>query len=867
MGAAGRRSSTPPAGAHGARSPRPHSARPSRAGVPVASVQPLPAAPASRAGLLPPTPIGSLLGRGRELALARKLLADGARLLTLTGPGGVGKTRLALAVAAELGEAATDRLVCFADLAPLREPALVQTTIARAFGLAAWNERVPLAEALAARLHGWRALLVLDNCEQVLGGARVVGPLLEALPELIVLTTSREPLRLRIEQELPVPPLPLPFLGYGETLDQLAANAAVQLFAQRARAVDPSFQLTQVNVRSVAEVCVQLDGLPLAIELAAARTKLLPPAALLERLARQLDLDLAARATDVPARQQTLRATLAWSHALLMPEEEVLFRRLAVFAGGWTLEAAEAVCGGDGLDPEQIVDVLGRLVDKSLVLAEEHGEVRYRLLEIIREYASERLTDPAERAALEWRHAEWCLAVAQGTELGLWVRDSRVGLAEIQTRLARLEVEHDNLRAALRRLVRAGDAPRGLRLASAAYTFWYQRGHFGEGRAWLTELLRLPAAAQLPAARALALSYLGQLAYCQSDFAAADASLETGVAIFRALGDRVGLGVALVLWGNSARGRGDLVRAQGLYEQAGQLYSELQGSRWGMSYLIALAETVLERGEHQQASAVATAALEESRERQLDWATARALELLGRLAARSGDVAGARALQEQALELQIGIKDTQGLVISLTALGQAAYDEGQPARARSLYQQALRRAWESGSLLGVARALEGLGATLAAVQPDESVELVSTAAALRDRLGAARYPVEETRLERCLEGLRRRLGTTAYALAWSAGQATPIEQSVSRALADDQPNLADVPPAPARGARISTLLSPREREVAALIAQGLTSAEIAERLVITARTADTHADNIRSKLGLRSRTEIASWATAHELTS
>jgi predicted ATPase/transcriptional regulator with XRE-family HTH domain/uncharacterized protein HemY len=754
-----------------------------RGGQPATSQAPTAASPAAAgtlAAMHPPADVapavplpmvgGELLGRQREQTQARALLVEGARLLTLTGPGGVGKTRLALAIADELAGDIFPGGARFADLSPLRDAALVPVTIARAFG-AAWDGQLELARVLGPVLRGRPTLLVLDNCEQVLAGARAIGSLLDAVPELVVLATSREPLRLLAEYELPVPPLPVPPVGAGPTLAELTSNPALQLFARRAQAVDPSFRLTDANVRSVAELCVRLDGLPLALELAAARTRLLSPAALLERLGARLGLHLEARALDVPARQRTLWATLAWSHDLLTTEEQTLFRRLAVFAGGWTLEATETVCSGDSSTSAQVLDLLGRLLDQSLVTAEDSaGERRYRLLEPIREYAAAWLTDPAEQAAVEGRHADWCLRVAETGARAYWSHYRLDGLAQ-------LEFEHDNMRAALRLLIRHGDADRGLRLGTALYCFWYLHGHFGEGRAWLTRLLELPAAAVTSAARATALSYLGQLAYCQSAFAQAEASLEESRALFEALGDRAGLALALLLLGNNARGRGDLERARRLYEQA----APLQDERWAFDATTryVLAETMLELGDSERAAELATEALGRHRARQHEWGMARSLEVLGRIAGRRDEHAEARALLEQALALQRQIGDIQGLVVTLTTLAQDVADQGEPDRALALAQEALRLAWDSGNLVGVARALERLTPMLADPHPEAALQLAAAATALRARLGARPYPAEGARLEHWLEAVRLRLGDAKYRTTWTVGQAKPIDQIVA----------------------------------------------------------------------------------------
>ncbi|HET8631226.1 MAG TPA: helix-turn-helix domain-containing protein, partial [Thermomicrobiales bacterium] len=486
----------------------------------------------------PPFPMTSFVGRERELEALRPLLFT-ARLLTLTGPGGVGKTRLAVRLAARVADDFLDG-VAFVSLAELRDADLVLPTTARAFGVLP-DRREP-GEALAELLHSRRLLLVLDNCEQVAAAAPALGALLAACPRLTILATSRAPLRLAAEQEFPVPPLAVP-PDDAPTPQALVAVEAAALFVARARAVRPDFAVTAENAAAVAALCRRLDGLPLALELAAVRTRILSPAALLDRLKTRLDL-LAFGPADAPARQRTLRATLGWSHDLLRPDERALFRLLGVFVGGFTAAAAEAVGATPGDDGAGVLDRLSALVAHGLVHRDDaDGEDgRFGMLETIREYARGHLEASGEGAAAARAHARHFLALAErahaeraGPRMAAW--------------LDRLDRDHDNLRAALAWCEAAGEAELGLRLAAALFRFWSTRGPLAEGRAWLDRLLAAAPAAgasgPATAVRATALLAAGVLAYNQGDLPAARALADASLALRRPLGDAGAIAEAL----------------------------------------------------------------------------------------------------------------------------------------------------------------------------------------------------------------------------------------------------------------------------------------------------------------------------------
>ena len=480
-----------------------------------------------------PAPRTSFVGRERELEEIRELLAE-ARLLTLTGPGGTGKTRLALRAAADQVERVEDG-VFLADLSAVTNPELVPSTIAAALGLQQ-DPGTDLGDTLAGYLRDRDVLLVLDNVEQVVEAAPLVDRLLNAAPRLRVLATSRVPLHLSGEHEYLVRPLPLPDPDRPE-LETLSTCESVMLFVERAAAVRRGFRVDHGNAASVAEIARRLDGLPLAIELAASRIKMLSPQALLERLERRLPL-LTGGPRDLPERQRTLRGAIEWSHDLLEPEDRRVFARLAAFRGGWTLEAAEEVAG-PGLGSE-VIDGLGSLVDRSLIRQEQsrQGEVRFRMLETIHEFAAERLAASGDEDEVRHRHAAHMRDLAEEAEQHI--------MGEGQARwLGRLEREHDNIRAALDWAETSGDADTALRIAAAIWRFWQQRGHLAEGRGRLDRLLALPGARIRRIPRARALGALGGLAYWQNDYEAIAPLYEEAVEIAREAGDRRVLARAL----------------------------------------------------------------------------------------------------------------------------------------------------------------------------------------------------------------------------------------------------------------------------------------------------------------------------------
>jgi predicted ATPase/DNA-binding CsgD family transcriptional regulator/DNA-binding XRE family transcriptional regulator len=802
----------------------------SPAGVPPPATPAFPPLPAS------PTP---LVGREHEVAAAVALLREGARLVTLVGPGGVGKTRLALAVAAT-SEARPDLTPVFVDLAPLAEPTLLVSAVARAVG-AHETPGMSLLQAVVSAIGARPLLLVLDNFEHLLASpsrdsrhsaapdaAPAVAELLAGCPRLVVVVTSREPLRLRWEHVFVVPPLPL-VAGSADESDPRAAPAppapAVSLFVQRARAADAAFTLTEQNAGDVLEICRLLDGLPLALELAAARVRLLPPAALLARLRGRAHA-LEARERDRPARHQTLRATIAWSYDLLSPQEQAAFRRLGAFAGGCTPEAAGSVCG---MAEPDLIEGLEALVDKSLlertdpVTQEGPGpepgdppELRFRMLETVRSYARETLEAAGEGPAVRGAHARYHLALAEDVAAGQTVHWERLG------RLAR---HQDDLRAALRWALEAGDAATGGRLAGALWVFWFTRGALSEGRRWLEEALALqPETAH--AARANLLLGSACLHYRQGELAGAAEAAAQAVRAAQAGGEDDLTAASTVIGGMA-------LLEQGVWEEAAR---QLASGR------------ELARGRPR-------------------WEGI-ALWGLGRLAVRSGDPAAGVAVLEAALALQQAAGERWAAGVTLYHLGQAHAQRGNAAAARARLAEAARLFLANGDRLGAIRALDALAwAELQAAALSNStpraarrgVELLSAAAAARGAHGMRLYPQEQERHVAALGAGRRLLDPTRFGQAWAAGATLELEEAAALAGSGESSTAGRL-----SGQRTFGL-SERERAVAGLIAAGLTSKAIARRLTITEATADAHAMHIRTKLGVRSRAEIAAWAVRNAL--
>ncbi len=658
-----------------------------------------------------PAQLTPLIGRTAEIAaVCNRLRHPDVRLLTLTGPGGIGKTRLALQVAAELLDDVDDGIY-FVDLAAVSDPALVAATIAQTLGVQETGDQ-PIVERLKAFLRGKQQLLLLDNFEQIVDAAPLVEELLVAALHLKVLVTSRMVLHVYGEHEVVVPPLAIPDPTRLPSLDQLSQYDAVRLFTDRAQAVKADFTLTNANASVVAEICYRLDGLPLAIELAAARSKLFAPDTLLTRLSSRLQV-LTGGAQTLPARQQTIRATIDWSYHLLDQGERAVFARLGVFVGGCTLESAEVVCTPEGVLPMEVVDGITSLLDKSLLRQVEGGddEPRFVMLETIREYALERLEESGETDILRQWHANYFLALTEAAEPHI------IGTGQVVW-LNRLEAEHDNLRSALEWCHVVSRAEVGLRLAGALWRFWRARGYFSEGRSWLARLLTLSHSSDIPArVRSKALHGVGTLASHQGDYAEAGVLLAESLVLFHTLDDKQGTAWTLNELGVLAYHQYDFGQARALFEESLALFRERNDKRGMAEVLDHLGRVVRMLDDYARATALFQESLNLSRELGSDRDSAIALKSLGNMAWLQGDYGAARSLHEESLALFRRLEDNWGIALSLNHLGLVAREQGDYETARALFEESLALRRELGDRQGIALLLYDVG-TMAHRQGD-----------------------------------------------------------------------------------------------------------------------------------------------------
>ena len=725
-----------------------------------------------------PTPDSPLVGRAQEVDEAVALLrrAD-VRLLTFTGPGGTGKTRLAVEVGASVAEEYAHGVV-FVALAAINDPALVVASVAEAVGV---EERGAgedaLFEALCAELRGEQLLLILDNFEHLLPAAPRVAELLAAVPSLEILVTSRAALRLRNEEEYPIRPLALPDPAAPLDLDALAASPAVELFIERARAVRPAFALDEANALHVVEICVRLDGLPLALELAAARVKLLAPQAILSRLENRLQL-LTGGARDLPSRHQTLRGTIDWSYELLDPSAQLLLARLAVFVG-FTLDAAEAVCATeDGLEPVAIVDALSSLVDENLVRQRESpdGDVRFDLLETIREYALFRLVERREVDDLRQRHATWFLDLAEAAEPELVGPDQA-------TWVVRLQEEAGNLRAALTWSLDGGELETGLRMAGVLFRFWSIRGELSEGRRWLEQALQRDADIA-PAVRAKALFAAGYTALGQGDFAEAIRHFEASLELARQLRDDVAIAGCLVQLGWLRLAQGESERAVALSEEGLESARRLGDNRTSSLALANLGDAAFAGGDSAGAAQLYEEALALRRDVGDRRIVADALLKLGRAQTVAGDPERATASLEEGLELARAIDDGWTTSVALASLAAVALTRNDGAKADELLREALTWAGKRGDKRLAAECLGGMGSVAADRGAHaRAARLWGAAEAVRESTGASVSPVEQQLLEGRQAAVREALGKTTLQADWEAGRRLGLEGATAEALA------------------------------------------------------------------------------------
>jgi predicted ATPase/class 3 adenylate cyclase len=753
-----------------------------------------------------PTP---LIGREQELAeVSKMLLADEVRLLTLTGPGGTGKTRLALQLASDLLDSYPDG-AWFVQLAALTDAALVATTTAQTLAVRESPGR-PVLDALCDFLADKHLLLVLDNFEQVIGAAGMVSELAKAGPHIKIVPTSRTNLNVYGEHEYSVPPLALPDVKQLPPLDKLTHYEAIELFIERARAVKAEFNMSADDAPAVAEICVRLDGLPLAIELAAARVRVLPPQALLARLSDRLKL-LTGGAKDLALRQQTLRGTIDWSFNLLSEEEKQLFSRMAVFQGGCTLQAMEVVCNYDGKLQVDVLDGAQSLVDKSLLRQREgsNGETHFWMLGTIEEYAREKLEERGEAATLRREHALYYMSFAEEAEPHLIAKDQ-------QEWLDVLEEEHDNIRAAMYwaresetetetevRRNDEGQAQRdppveiGLRIAGAMGRFWNMRGYYSEGREQIGALLELEKVAmrrvrtegnlswsaansvanetidEYAANRATALSWAGVVTWNQGDITAARSLQEESLSIRRELGDRWGIAFSLNVLGIVAFERGDYAEARSMYEMSLSIRRELD-DKWGIaSSLNCLGTIVQEEGDYAAARPLYEESLAICRELGDKWAMTVPLNNLGAINQLHGDYDAARTAYEECLSFSRELKDMPGIAYALAGLGEVAVG---CASGVGSTDSAGQDGIETSDAAGEKRAT-GIAARLS-----EGARLLGAAEVLLESTGTMMWSEDRRLYETAVARARTQLGEEEFEKAWAEGRAMGMDETIRDAL-------------------------------------------------------------------------------------
>jgi predicted ATPase/class 3 adenylate cyclase len=721
-----------------------------------------------------------LVGRDKELAVIRTLLLKGeVGLLTLTGPGGIGKTRLSLQVAADLIEQFEDG-VFFVPLDTVNDSHLVASIIAQTFGVREGEGR-PLIESLKDYFASKRMLLVLDNFEQALAAAPVVAEIVSASPNIKVLVTSRSRLHIAGEHEFMVPPLSLPEPGQPPDLASLTQFGAVRLFIERAVAIKPDFEVTNENAAAVAEICARLDGLPLAIELAASRVKILPPKAMLGRLQNRLKL-LTSGERDLPSRQQTLRGAIDWSYNLLSEEEQMLFRRLSIFTGGCSLNALESLCR-QGLNIDAL-DGLESLVDKSLLQQEEqdNGEPRFRMLETIREYAMERLGESGEEEEVAREHASIYVALAEDAE-------PRLHQPEQLECFKLLETEHDNLRGALSWSLKGGDVETALRLCTSLWHFWWVRGHLTEGRKWLEATLELAAAkGNKSSEHVKALYALALICRSLRDGASMIRYANESAALALEINDRVGLAWALSVQavGLGVLMQGAAVEARSKAEEALKMLREGSYGGWDLANALMRYAVILTG---QDELTLGRATMEEALAlfRQIGdrWGTSQALNTMGDMARMRGDYDQANTLYTESLHLyrKLGVK--RDVPASLHNLGLVALATGDTLKAKGFFKESLTLHQELGNKHGTAQCLVGLAGVAAAMQqPVRAARLLGVSTGLREVLGDTRRPAERATYDRYAAEARTQLDEENWRAALDEGQAMSLEEAVEYALAE-----------------------------------------------------------------------------------
>lgn len=853
-----------------------------------------------------PAQLTPLIGREHEVAAVCTLLHQPhVRLVTLTGAGGIGKTRLGLQAASELRAIFPDG-VYFVNLAPIRDPSLLISTIALELDIPESGAQ-PLFATVTEALREKKLLLLLDNFEQIVSAAPLLDDLLATCHQLVIIVTSREVLHIQAEYLFPVPPLVLPDLTQLPQTEDLARYAAVALFLQRAQAILPDFQLTPDNEQIIAEICVRLDGLPLALELAAARIRLLPPQALLARLSQRLQV-LTSGWRTLPERQQTLRKTIQWSYDLLPAEEQLLFRRLSVFAGGCTLQAVDALYSLLGEGAKSMIEEVASLIDKSLLQQyEEEGEPRLQFLETIHEYGLECMAESGEMEAVQQAHAMYYLQLAEEAE-------PEFGSPKHAAWLKRLEREHDNLRAALRCLLEQDEREQSmelaLRLAGALREFWKGRDQIREGFYFLMQALERSTEVVSPARAkafnaaanlAIELGYLDQgevlskesqkiyqslgdtrgqafslhqlqmIARLKGDFRMAQSMAEEALSHFEEIGDQKNAAWSHFRLARLARAQGEYAKACILFEENVAMHAQL-GNKEGMSYaLMHWAEALfVSQGDIATVQTLLNDGIALSRELDMKGGISFYINLSAQIALSQGDIATARLLAEELAAFGMETNDQEYLAETYFLSGQAAAASHEYAVAHTFYMESLVSFRRMGFKLQCAFCLEGLASVFVAQRnPTWAARLWGMAESIRETIGSPLPPIFRAEYEQAVASASRQLGKQTFLAIWAMGRDMTMEhvldgQGLTEIPTPNQPESLPIHPAQASSTSPAGL-TVREVEILRLVAQGMTNVQVAEKLIISPRTVNWHLTSIYSKLLVTTRSAATRYAIENHL--